>query len=766
MSISPPAKLLELLQSLGLASEMQVRALAGRVRRMARDLPLFDSLWVDALLQARLITPFQAAEINAGRGESLCVGPYVLAQRLDWPLFAAGYRARHVEGGEDVVLAIVEVPAARQREVAGRLEALAQRCGELETEGIAAIRAVGAIGGRRYIVTRWVGGVSAAQWAVRQGHFPAGAVEEILRQMAQSLVHLEKKGLSHDDVSSHSLILTPGGNAVLVAPGLRGLVRPEEGFAQLDLRPEAYEFLAPERVAQGKAPNISSDIFACGCVGWHLLTGRPAVPGGSSLATLRGVEAAAIADVRGWAPAVPPALAEIIAACLQKVPEKRPESMARLAARLGSPTVAGRAALRRWVSGSGSRSFQPPVAAVRPFVRQTLYMAVAAAAALVVLAALAGKLPSRRSNSSKPEALARDAIAGPSLALQAPKTVTSLAIQASTMRDTPVLPVSHSEADEEQIVMLSGSVKLDTLILRPGQRIVGRKGTRATISVPAGGWSIRAEGVRFENLDFVWDAGDANAWSQVSLALVRLEVGRAAFHGCTFRGPDSGGPRPAAIAWLSPSAAATSPNTLWSGRVELTDCLVWGVDAAVDIRAAGTLSVEINNTLFAYGGPLVRSDHCPTAEEPLSLSLSRVTMRQCGAVWQCNCPHVESRPGPVTIQAVQSVLVPLPQMPLIVFRGPESPERLWAGLQWLGEGSIVGAATPTAEWSTGQGSPHALDDSGIPMAGLVRSEVQFAGAVTMDPQTSQAIGWQVPLRTPDPPGIEPRAIPAGLPGNR
>ena len=67
----------------------------GRVRRLARDLPAFESVWVDALAQARKLTPFQAAQINAGRGESLAVGPYVLAAPLPGTgSFAATYRAR------------------------------------------------------------------------------------------------------------------------------------------------------------------------------------------------------------------------------------------------------------------------------------------------------------------------------------------------------------------------------------------------------------------------------------------------------------------------------------------------------------------------------------------------------------------------------------------------------------------------------------------------------------------------------------------------
>jgi len=49
-------------------------------------------------------------------------------------------------------------------------------------------------------------------------------------------------------------VLSDSGGVVLAAPGLRGLARPDEGYSQLDLRPEAYEFLAPERASQPGPP--------------------------------------------------------------------------------------------------------------------------------------------------------------------------------------------------------------------------------------------------------------------------------------------------------------------------------------------------------------------------------------------------------------------------------------------------------------------------------------------------------------------------------
>ena len=74
----PPAQLTALLQRLGLASNRELESVETTVHRMAGDLPRFESVWIDALRQARILTHFQAAELHAGRGEGLKVARYVL----------------------------------------------------------------------------------------------------------------------------------------------------------------------------------------------------------------------------------------------------------------------------------------------------------------------------------------------------------------------------------------------------------------------------------------------------------------------------------------------------------------------------------------------------------------------------------------------------------------------------------------------------------------------------------------------------------------
>ena len=55
----------------------------------------------------------------------------------------------------------------------------------------------------------------------------------------------------------------------------------------------------------GTPPTVASDLFACGCVWWHILCGRPPLGGGDTLARLRAAQAAAIDDLQQWAADVP-----------------------------------------------------------------------------------------------------------------------------------------------------------------------------------------------------------------------------------------------------------------------------------------------------------------------------------------------------------------------------------------------------------------------------------------------------------------------------
>jgi len=779
----PPPKLIALMEHLGLASPAQVGRMGGRVRRLARDLPRFESVWVDALAQARILTPFQAAEINAGRGESLRIGPYVLCERLRWPYYVACYRARHIESGGTVQLAVPGQLAVtgnmRQStaEALAQLEKLATVAEQIQSERqLGLITDVGADDARIWAAAGWIEGQTAAERMVSAGRFSPEVVLEIARTMLADLVALEKAGLCHGDVSASGLLLKDSGQIVLPLAGLRAIVRPEEGYAQADMLPEAYDYLAPERVTEGTAPNTAGDVYACGCVWWQLLCGRRPLSGGNSLAKLRAAQEGKVPDVRQLAPETPGSLAAAISACLQRDPHRRPESMARLAATLGSSTRVGKLALTRCLARRHRRSVirkRPSHRLTRRSSRSPLWLTGAFASVAVCLAvAVIWPIWSRAGATADSSGSAEDTIEQADrdtrrINLDRPLTKAAEKRPSEMARNAvlpahyfePTAPRTPPDGPQDFVLPCDGPVDVESLELRPGQRVRGNSGERPVLMVPRTGLLVEAENVRFEKVEFVWDhQGDSRA------ALIDLRASRVEFRGCLFRSiAEPPTASPPAVRWTHPDDANEAVLSLPNGRLRLADCVMRGVSTGIDCRTVGALAVELVNTLHLGNGPLIRLDHWPGQDEPVQIVLTRVTLRGSGPLLAFDCRgggsgRGETSIGEISIRALRCAFAPGLGTALMRIVADASPEQLLRGIRWSGEGSLVSPHTAIAAWRLADGSQQTLDDTSISIDGLVRSEVGFAGEAGSDPASSRAIRWQAPLRTPDPPGIDPAGL--------
>ncbi|MDD4787914.1 MAG: protein kinase [Pirellulales bacterium] len=754
MADDAPRELAELLERLGLSDALKARRVRARLRRLGRGLPQFQSVWVDALFQGRFLTPYQAAEIHAGRGSSLRLGPYVLLAGQAGPGYLRSYVARHVETPQAVHLSLIEADdeAAAER-LAGSLDSLAAASRRLDTLPLTPVCGVGRGGRLVWVVQPLAGGVTAAEHLVRHGRMPAVAVLEVARQMAAALAHLELAGLPHGDLSAATLWLTAEGRAVLSAPGVRPIVRPAEGFTHADLAPEDYDTLAPERIDGGAAADSRTDLYACGCLWWRRLPGRPPFPGGNALARLRAHLSTAPADVRTLAPEVPPILAAAIGACLRRDPRERPASAAALAGRLGPPTPQG----RRWLARSqrpGRRSAAPLHApAGRPRSAASPWPIAAGGAALVAFAAvlwgigLPAPAPSGNSGNSG-EAVSRAAGSPPPLAER------PLAESRDLVEDS-----SFKAASDAAEVVLDGGgpVACERVRLAAGARVRGPADGRATVLIRSAPLAVREEDVSFDGIDFVWQAGSPSAAAEETPAMLRIAAGRVRFRRCTFQAASGQGRAPAALHWVFP--VDRGGLGLPTGKLVLADCVFHRVAPAIDARTAASLAIECDNLLHLGPGPLVRLDHAPAAGEPVSLVLTSVTCRQSGPVLEISDPAAIEKPGAISIDARLSVFEPRPGEPLLLLAGPQEPGGLVKAIYWTGEGALVAPEARIAIWRKPSGARTELNDAAFSIAGLVRSPVQFAGAAEPILESNAAQRWQAPLPSAEAPGIRAASLP-------
>jgi len=171
------------------------------------------------------------------------------------------------------------------------------------------------------------------------GPLPPERVVSILRQACRSLAEAHEAGLLHRDVKPHNLFLCRLGLDCDVVKVLDfGLVKSVgEDDAQLTAEGALTgtpAYMPPER-ATGDAGDARSDIYALGCVGWWMLTGRTVFEGDPMAMIIHHVRTAPERPSKVSGQPVPQELEQLIMECLDKAPGKRPGTAVELWQKLG-----------------------------------------------------------------------------------------------------------------------------------------------------------------------------------------------------------------------------------------------------------------------------------------------------------------------------------------------------------------------------------------------------------------------------------------------
>ncbi len=780
-------------------------------------MPLFDAVWVDALVQASLLTPYQASEINAGRGERLLVGPFVIQRRLQRLGYADWFVATNVETKKVVHLVVASTdkrgqatapspqpfpargegagngntaaprgyPAssgtrATQSEISA-LQTLVERFVDVKLPEVVRLESVGVADDAIWAAYAPLVGFPVSDWLACQGRLPPTAVLEIARQTAEALATLEAAGIVHGDLAASSLWLTEAGEVQLARCGVRPIIRPVENATGCKQSPEMLDGLSPERWSL--PTTIASDLYAFGCLCWHLLAGRPLFAGGNFELKRREILQAKIPDLRSIAPDVSGALADIIERCLRQKPKDRPQSFAEVVAAIGPSTTAGRRPLVATLlkSGRSTLRFNWPAEARRAL-GQIARPSLAAAACVLLLAAATYPLWKSRqppydwaivnqtvSSSPLAPSAASGATAGfPSVGIH--NSTSSDKNSAATNPDQTVHLANYETAAEAKtssrtrqtastvpsVIELPGKSETAgaTVRLLPGALIRGKNDERPRIVVPANGLIVPTDKVRFENIDFIWHQRAEEIVLPDRHAIVDLRATHVQFIGCTFQAISAGTfELPVAI---RVSGSGQQTNTLTPAtQIQLERCVVQGVAAGIDCRTRGPVAIAAQNTLYLGSGPWVRFSTTRATDASAKIEMENATIRGARSVVELNCDDAAEGLAPLTITTNGCVFVPDAEGALIVFRGSHSPPSaggLLKSVEWSGQGSLITPDTSVVLWQ------HAdllepLPEAELSVDGLATSVLEFEGLATSDPANSRLRRWLGPIRSEQSPGI-------------
>jgi serine/threonine protein kinase len=148
------------------------------------------------------------------------------------------------------------------------------------------------------------------------------------RQAAEALAALHRAGFIHGDVKPDNLRLVDPANLTLIDLGFAHRPGENAGFLQAGYVLGTANYLPPELCGPEPADDYCCDLFSLGVTLFELLTGRLPYPPGSLSQTLRRHQCDPPADIRRYAPTLPPALATLVERMLAHKPTDRPRAAA------------------------------------------------------------------------------------------------------------------------------------------------------------------------------------------------------------------------------------------------------------------------------------------------------------------------------------------------------------------------------------------------------------------------------------------------------
>jgi tRNA A-37 threonylcarbamoyl transferase component Bud32 len=290
-----------------------------------------------ALVLAALAALVSMLQLWKALGGGRRLGAYVLGRHVGEGGMADVYLARHDLLKRPAAVKLLKRTRASDEMIA-RFEREVQLASGLSHPNTVEIFDYGRTSdGQFYYAMEYLDGITAASLVERSGEVPVARAVHLLRQVCAGLAEAHAKGLVHRDVKPENLMVCRRGGEYDVVKILDfGLVKniaaPHSRDLTRSLRILGTPlYMAPERLRNPADVDARADIYAVGAVAFFLLTGKKVfeAPDDLTLTTrILNEEPARVASVASQD--IPAELDILVAACLEKKREDRPQRVADL----------------------------------------------------------------------------------------------------------------------------------------------------------------------------------------------------------------------------------------------------------------------------------------------------------------------------------------------------------------------------------------------------------------------------------------------------
>ena len=294
---------------------------------------------------------------------------YTIERELGGGGMSRVFVAEDVTLGRKVVVKIV-APEVAEGVSIERFMREVKLAARLQQANIVPVLTAGNATGLPFYTMPFVDGLSLRA-RLQQGPLPLGEVVSILRDVARALAYAHAQGVVHRDIKPENILLS-GGAAVVTDFGIAKALSASRtqdlsttggtsaGLTRAGMSLGTPAYMSPEQALGDPAADHRADLYAWGVVAWEMVAGTHPFSG---RATPHAMIAAHVSDVPPPLDTrrrdISPALASLIARCMEKSPDQRPSSASEVMEALDAVRTPASTAARaprsssRWAIAAG-----------------------------------------------------------------------------------------------------------------------------------------------------------------------------------------------------------------------------------------------------------------------------------------------------------------------------------------------------------------------------------------------------------------------------
>ncbi len=282
----------------------------------------------EAMIEAGLITDWQADKLLAGKHKGFILGKYKLLRHLGKGGMSQVYLAEHILMRVKRAIKVLPQNRVDDSTYLDRFRIEARAAAKLDDPNIVRAYDIDNDGKTHYLVMEFVDGKDLHVLVKESGSLSYDTAADYIAQVARGLAHAHDMGLVHRDIKPANCLVDKNHTVKLLDMGLARLIDDEESLT-LDNNENVLgtaDYLAPEQALNSHQADSRADIYSLGCTLYYLLTGHPPFPEGSIAERLLKHQRDAPPSILKDRPDAPPTLVHICERMMAKNAAERQQS--------------------------------------------------------------------------------------------------------------------------------------------------------------------------------------------------------------------------------------------------------------------------------------------------------------------------------------------------------------------------------------------------------------------------------------------------------